>query len=174
MQNLAEILEKEDFEYIVLWAGGKYLKRLGLSKDELCHEVRVGMWKNLHNKSPQNINSTTLTIKHTLYTVFRIFKERKIAAIKRDAQSKYVRESKPIISFEDIDNQDSVEELIELGKLDNRIKSILFRRLKGETLDEIAQDLKLSKERIRQIENSAILKIKKGYKHNYENNLSRC
>lgn len=180
MNNLTEVLESKDFENLVLWAGGKYLKKLRITGKELMHEVRISMWINLRDRS-LNISYTTLIVKHTLYTVFRIFKKMKSDGLKNQARLKYISEQNKAdrakIARSDnlghLEENANIESLMKAGRLDDRLKLIMTRRINGDTLESIAKDLSVSKERIRQLEERAIKKMREGSK-SIENNFSRC
>ena len=51
-----------------------------------------------------------------------------------------------------------------LAELSGREKDILVNRLKGQTLEKIGADFELSEARIRQIEKSAITKLRNKFK----------
>lgn len=164
MNGLAEFLETNDFKNLVMFAGHKYLKPLRISPEELFHEVRINMWCNLNGRD-LNIKFTTATCNHTRYTVAKLFKKMN----KNNNPPKSNRRDYISNKFEeDVQNEELAHKLLGAKGVTSREREMLRLRLDGETLDEIKTKFNCSKERVRQITNSAISKMRKSYaRENY-------
>lgn len=165
MKGLNEFLETKDFKRIVVKVGNKFFGPLRFDADDFLHEVRISMFLNLRNKE---INAcwTTITYNHVRYTALRLLKEK---TKKQHIPKKISREFIGNSFQSEVDNRDFMVEALNTRGLTTREKTMLKLKLEGKTLDEVGLQFSCSKERVRQITNDAITKIKRSKDYN-ENN----
>lgn len=163
-----EIIDRPDFSIIVMYAIKRYklahkLRSYGIDFEQFLHEIRVNIWTLSYK---EGISHTTYITNHALWVCMGLSKKKpkfKTTALEAGEYQIPAKNN----DAKQLEAKDELENLLGRVDLSTREKTVLNELLKGENLTDAAKNVGLSTQRVSQIRQSVINRIK--YSNEYTN-----
>lgn len=167
MSQIEDILNRPDFETLVCFAS----RGMRHCVEDLVHEVRVSIFTNLHYR-PIMLSHSTVIVNHTHFV---IKESRKPKWYERHrAESRPTEHSYTDRGQEVCDARDEWEYLKRCPFVDQKDYETLLKRFEGFTLAELGSRDKISAERVRQICEDRLSKVRSYYLSGVRHDRGKC